>query len=196
MVAALAGVPCKRGFRRREPERNRRDAAGGDADELERAVRHHGAGADFDQRPFRMAAADGALVERALAWQRRRQLDTPDHFAWRSALSAAPLEPSPSKFADRKRRCAGRWRRLHHRRAAPPPWSRDAAQRRGRDRRRRCRDDCPIAPDNRVPPFLRQAICGLRKYQQRERCARLPPSVARWRTCGVARPSAAAAMPG
>ena len=64
---AFAALALQDGFGRGEPQRDRRDAAGGDADELERAGRDHGAGADLDQRPLRIAAADRALVERALA---------------------------------------------------------------------------------------------------------------------------------
>src|SRR6267154_6444328 len=71
----------QRRFRRREAERDRRDAAGGDADELEGAGRNDGAGANFDQRPLRMTAADGALVECALILEWRWKLDRPDHFA-------------------------------------------------------------------------------------------------------------------
>ena len=81
MFSAFAGLPCNAASAACEPQRHRCDAAGGEADELERAVGDHGAGADFDQRPFRMAAADRALVERALALPRRRQFDAADHLA-------------------------------------------------------------------------------------------------------------------
>ena len=40
-----------------------------------------GAGAEFDQRPFGVAAADRALVERALAGKRHGQRDAADRFA-------------------------------------------------------------------------------------------------------------------
>ena len=55
IVAGIGALALQRGFRPPEPQRHRRDAAGGEADELELAVPDHGAGADFDQRPFRMA---------------------------------------------------------------------------------------------------------------------------------------------
>ena len=50
-----------------------------------------------------MAAADGALVERALARQRRRQFDARGSFRPLPAHGRMlPLEPSPRQFADRK----------------------------------------------------------------------------------------------
>ena len=58
-----------------EAERHRRDAAGGEADESEHAIGHDGARTHLHQRPFRMGAADGALVERAFACERRRKRD-------------------------------------------------------------------------------------------------------------------------
>ena len=51
----------------------------------------------------------------------------------------------------------------------------------------------PSIAKHSVPPFFRQWNSSLRKYGQRGLCARLPPSVARLRICGVpAQPAASA----
>ena len=43
----------------------------------------------------------------------------------------------------------------------------------------------PSTAKQRGPPFLRQGNSSLRKYQQRGRCMRLPPTVPTLRICGV-----------
>ena len=43
------------------------------------------------------------------------------------------------------------------------------------------------------PPLRAQWCAAERKYQQRGRCSRLPPSVATWRICGLAELPAASA---
>jgi hypothetical protein len=49
----------------------------------------------------------------------------------------------------------------------------------------------PVIARQALPPFFRQFRSALRKYQQRGRCSRLPPRVARLRMPGVAAEPAA-----
>ena len=54
----------------------------------------------------------------------------------------------------------------------------------------------PSTAKQREPPFFRQLNSSLRKYQQRGRCIRLPPTVPMLRICGVPTSSAAVASAG
>ena len=68
---------------------------------MERAVLHDRAGANFGQRPFRMAAADGALVKRALA-AAARQFDAADHFARLQRIVGGAVGAVAQQVADRQ----------------------------------------------------------------------------------------------
>ena len=95
----IGRLALQRSFRGREPQRHRGDAAGGEADELERAVPRSRRGRRLSTSGHSgMAAADRALVERALALQRSSKLDAlRSSRPAASALSAVPLEPSPRR---------------------------------------------------------------------------------------------------
>jgi len=77
MVAAFAGLPCKAAFARgKPPAATGAMAAGGEADEAERATGHHGAG--HTPPPAAIPAwvrLMGAFVQCTFAGERRRQRD-------------------------------------------------------------------------------------------------------------------------
>src|SRR6267378_3138610 len=54
----------------------------------------------------------------------------------------------------------------------------------------------PVAAKHSEPPFFKQTASSKRKYQQRGRWQRLPPTVPRFLICGVAMECAASASPG
>src|ERR1044072_2143555 len=54
----------------------------------------------------------------------------------------------------------------------------------------------PLAAYHSEPPFFKQLTSSSRKYQQRGRWQRFPPTVPRFRICGVAIECAASTSPG
>src|SRR5439155_876597 len=86
------------------------------------------------------------------------------------------------------------------RRHGPPGNRRHAAQdearRLGPPPKSACSWFSPAYAGHDSPPFSQQSKYGCRKYQQRGRCNRFPPSVAMLRNCGVAATAAASASRG